>query len=81
MIYSWYILKDNINIIIIILFFLWFYSLPSLNLRSPSHRHENQNFFYYHGNHSTINNQGDTAESINSKINFLLHPTAFILPN
>ena len=64
-----------------IFFFPLFYSLPSLNLRSPSHRHENQNFFYYHGNHSTINNQGDTAESINSKINFLLHPTAFILPN
>ena len=71
MIYSWYILKDNINIIIIILFFLWFYSLPSLNLRSPSHRHENQKLLYCHGNHSTINNQGDTAESINS----------FILPN
>ena len=64
-----------------IFFFPLFYSLPSLNLRSPSHRHENQKFFYYHENHSTINNQGDTAKSINSKIIFLYHSTAFILPN
>ena len=67
-----------------IFFFPLFYSLPSLNLRSPSHRHENQNFFYYHGNHSTINNQGHTAKSIlfnsTAAMSIFFHSTAFILP-